>query len=123
MGCRVVALSNTDRKREQAAQLGAFRFFNKEQFVLQEVDRGILDRLVVTAFAQPGWNNIFPLMGTGSTVIPLSISNDSLNVPYMPLVLSGIAIKGSLIASRKIHRQMLAFAALHYINYLVYSLS
>jgi D-arabinose 1-dehydrogenase-like Zn-dependent alcohol dehydrogenase len=31
----------------------------------------------------------------------------------MPLIMQGIAIQGSLVASRAVHRAMLRFAALH----------
>ena len=37
-------------------------------------------------------------------------------MPYMPIMLKGLRIQGSVVAARSIHRKMLDFAALHNIK-------
>ncbi|CAK7200922.1 hypothetical protein SEUCBS139899_003622 [Sporothrix eucalyptigena] len=112
LGCRVVVLSGSDRKRDDALKLGAHKFVaTKNNDTLD--DGWAIDRLLVTTSAQPEWNKILPMMAPSSTIYPLSVASGNLEIPYMPLILQGIAIQGSLVAPRAIHRQMLTFAALH----------
>lgn len=55
MGCEVVALSQTNSKREEALRLGASEFYATAG--LTELDIGKpLDRLLVTTSVQPDWN-------------------------------------------------------------------
>ncbi|KAI1213177.1 GroES-like protein [Annulohypoxylon truncatum] len=112
MGNRVVVLSGSDRKREEAMRLGAHEFVVTKGKDKLEVSSP-LDRLLVTTSAQPDWEHLMPIMAPGSAVYLMSVASGNLEVPYMPLVLNGIAVQGSLVASRILHRQMLAFAALH----------
>lgn len=115
MGCRVVVLSGSDRKKDEATRLGAHRFIAMAgRTATAEIDQdSLIDRLLVTTSAQPDWEVILPMMATRSSIYPLSASQGSLEFPYMPLLLKGIAIQGSLVASRSIHREMLRFAAFH----------
>jgi D-arabinose 1-dehydrogenase-like Zn-dependent alcohol dehydrogenase len=117
LGCRVVVLSGSDNKKADAAKLGAHKFvaMNKGDIDEQLGDWRI-SRLLVTTSAQPAWEKILPLLSTRARIYPLSVSSDNLEIPYMPLIMSGIAIQGSLVASRPIHRKMLEFAALHNIR-------
>lgn len=115
MGCRVVVLSGTDSKRDQALALGAHKFV-----AMKDMDTGKkaetlwpLSRLLVTTSAQPAWETLLPMMAPQSRIYPLSVSADNLVIPYMPLISKGIRIQGSLVATRKVHREMLEFAAVH----------
>jgi D-arabinose 1-dehydrogenase-like Zn-dependent alcohol dehydrogenase len=112
MGHRVVVLSGSERKREQAIKLGAHRFISTEKG-FQELGNWKLTRVLVTTSAQPAWDSILPLMAPKSTIFPLSVSDGNLEIPYMPLILQGINIQGSPVATRAVHREMLDFAALH----------
>lgn len=114
MGCRVIVLSGTDSKQAQSLQLGAHEFIatkGKEAGAL--FVSAPIDRLLVTTSAQPNWEQILPLMAPRSVIYPLSVSMNNFEIPYMPLILQGIAIQGSLVAPRSLHRQMLEFAARH----------
>jgi D-arabinose 1-dehydrogenase-like Zn-dependent alcohol dehydrogenase len=113
MGCRVVVISGTERKREQAMKLGAHRFISMAEGIQELEEDWKLTRLLVTTSAQPTWGAILPLMASKSTIYPLSVASSNLQIPYMPLILQGIAIQGSLVATRAVHRAMLRFAALH----------
>ncbi|KAI0902066.1 GroES-like protein [Annulohypoxylon nitens] len=115
MGNRVVVLSSSDKKREEAMKLGAHEFVVTKGKDKLEVSSPV-NRLLVTTSAQPNWELLMPIMAPGSAVYLMSVADGNLEVPYMNLVLQGIAVQGSLVASRILHRQMLAFAALHNIK-------
>lgn len=133
MGCEVVVLSSTESKKEEAAKLGAKQFVATKG--KKELDIGKpLDVLLVTANFQPGkflrrttpksiaanipvdWSLILPIMAPNSTIFPLTVSQDDLKIPNMPLIVNGIRIQGSVVAPRNYHKEMLDFAALHNIK-------
>lgn len=118
MGCRVVVLSGSDAKKQQALDLGAHEFIVTKGATEIKLDAPI-NRLLVTAAVQPDWDLLLPLMAPRSVIYPLSVSFKPLEVPYMPLILQGISIQGSLVASRNVHRKMLEFAAFHKVEPIV----
>ena len=118
MGCRVVVLSSSDRKRDDAMKLGAHKFIalkdmSKDTKKSPLGDDWALTRLLVTSAAQPDWEKVLSLMAPSSSIYPLSVSSGNLEIPYMPLIMRGINVQGSMVATRSVHRDMLAFAALH----------
>ena len=114
MGCRVVVLSGTDSKKAQALELGAHKFVAMKNPDTKELERlWPLSRLLVTTSAQPAWDTLLPMMAPKSRIYPLSVSAGNLVIPYMPLISKGITVQGSLVATRTVHREMLAFAAVH----------
>ncbi|SPN99707.1 probable NADP-dependent alcohol dehydrogenase [Cephalotrichum gorgonifer] len=118
MGCRVVVISGSDRKRDQAMELGAHRFIvmNKDKTTSADGEVWPLSRLLVTTSVQPDWEALLPMMAPRSKIYPLSVASGDLVIPYLPLLLAGIRIQGSIVATRAVHREMLAFAALHKIK-------
>ncbi|KAM0258784.1 hypothetical protein ACHAQJ_003626 [Trichoderma viride] len=117
LGCRVVVLSGSDSKKSDAAKLGAHRFVAMNKGNIDEQLGGWkISRLLVTTSAQPSWDKILPLLSNCARIYPLSVSSDNLEIPYMPIIMAGITIHGSLVASRPVHRKMLEFAALHNIR-------
>lgn len=114
MGCRVVVLSGSDRKKDEATKLGAHEFVAMAgRKASDPTGDWKLDRLLVTTSAQPAWDIIIPMMAARSRIYPLSVSDGNLEIPYMPLIAKGISIHGSLVATRHVHRDMLRFAAFH----------
>ncbi|KAK5999253.1 Alcohol dehydrogenase [Cladobotryum mycophilum] len=114
LGCRVVVLSGSDRKKDDATMLGAHKFITTNDGISEQLENEwLISRLLVTTSAQPAWDAIMPLMATRSRIYPLTASRDNLIIPYSPLLSKGIAVQGSLVASRAIHRKMIEFAALH----------
>lgn len=88
MGCNVVVLSGSDRKKDEAMKLGAKEFIATKGAKELKVSRP-LDRLIVTTSAQPDWNLIMPIMASNATIHPISIAPGDFSVPYsmsMPLV-------------------------------------
>ena len=115
MGCHVTVLSGSERKKAEAMQLGAHEFIATKDAKKLEVSSPI-NRLLVTAAVPPNWELILPIMAPRSSIYPLSVSQDNLEIPYMGLILQGISVQGSLIAPRHLHRKMLEFAAQHQIK-------
>ncbi len=115
MGCEVVVFSSTDSKKEQAMKLGATEFYATKDAKELNVGRPI-DHLLVTTSAQPDWSLYLPIMAPSGAVYPLTVSQGDFTIPYMPVLMSGLKIQGSLVAARQIHREMLEFAAIHQIE-------
>ncbi|UNI24722.1 Alcohol dehydrogenase (NADP(+)) [Purpureocillium takamizusanense] len=135
MGCRVVVLSGSERKKGQALELGAHEFVamsaagrssnknNKDgQQQQQQQQNGEHDeleikspinRLLVTTSAQPQWDVLLPLLAPRSQIYPLSVDGGNFEFPYMPILAKGIRIQGVIVATRAVHREMLDFAAFH----------
>ncbi|KAK5164804.1 uncharacterized protein LTR77_009468 [Saxophila tyrrhenica] len=115
MGCDVVVLSGSDRKKDEALKLGAKEFIATKDKKELSVPRK-LDRLLVTTSAQPEWEKLIPILAPRATIHPISIAGGNFEIPYMPLVLNGLRVQGSVVAARAVHQQMLEFAALHKIE-------
>ncbi|KAL3417974.1 alcohol dehydrogenase [Phlyctema vagabunda] len=115
MGFRVIVLSGTDRKKDEAHRLGAHEFIATKG--AKELTTPYpINRLLVTTSAQPDWQLILPILAPRSTIFPLSVSSDNIEFPSMPMILAGINVQGSMVAVRSVHRKMLDFAALHNIR-------
>jgi D-arabinose 1-dehydrogenase-like Zn-dependent alcohol dehydrogenase len=111
MGCEVVVFSGTESKKEEATKLGAREFYATKG--LQELKVRPIDHLLVTTSTQPDWSMYLPVMAPSGTIYPLGVSEGDLKMPYMPIIMSGLKIQGSLVAARQILREMLEFAAVH----------
>lgn len=119
LGCRVVVLSRSDSKKEEAISLGAHDFIATGKIGKDFKPEHKINRLLVTTSAQPDWEQVLPLMSTRSSIYPLSVSDQKLEMPYMPILIQGLNIQGSLVANKLVHQEMLEFAAMHNINPMV----
>ncbi|KAL3441105.1 hypothetical protein BJX65DRAFT_289253 [Aspergillus insuetus] len=115
MGCRVVVLSGSDRKREEAFKLGAHEFVATRDAKELSVSAQI-DRLLVTAAVPPDWSLLVPILAPRAAIYPLTVNMGNFSIPYMALISRGIHIVGSQVPGRAIHKQMLEFAALHHVE-------
>lgn len=115
MGCHVVVLSGSDRKKDESFKLGAHEFIATKDAEELKVERPI-DRLLVTTSAQPEWSKILSVLAPRAAIYPLSVDGGDFKIPYMPLLVQGITVQGSIVAARALHRRMLAFADLHQIK-------
>ena len=113
MGCEVVVFSGTDSKKAEAMRLGAKEFYATKGAQKLDVTGGQIDHLLVTASQQPDWSMYLPIMAPSGTIYPLTVSGQDLNIPPMKLTMAGLKLQGSLVAPRRIHREMLHFAAFH----------
>lgn len=103
MGARVVVLSGSDSKKDEATRLGAHEFIATRGQKELKIARK-LDRLLVTTSAQPDWNLLMPIMAAGSTIHPLSVASGDFSIPYMAMLASGITVQGSVVAARQMHK-------------------
>lgn len=104
LGARVVVISGTDSKKEEAMRLGAHEFIATKGATELKVSHK-LDRLLVTTSALPDWDQLMPIMAAGSTIHPLSVADGNFSIPYMPLLAAGITVQGSIVAARQMHRE------------------
>lgn len=118
MGCEVVVFSGTEAKKEEAMRLGAHQFVATKGRSSLEIGKKI-DHLLVTTSSPPDWKVFLPLMAPRGAMYPLSVSGEDLKVPYQTLIDRELRVQGSLVAPRQVHREMLAFAALHGIKPIV----
>ncbi|KAJ5322029.1 uncharacterized protein N7506_011159 [Penicillium brevicompactum] len=116
MGCQVAVLSGTQSKRDEALALGATEFYN---FTDSPPAMEPLDHLLVTSAKQQNWEAIFQIMAPGGVIYALTVDMDEMKFPYLPLVMKGLRIQGSLPAARGSQREMLQFAARHRIRPIV----
>ncbi|KAL4915424.1 chaperonin 10-like protein [Aspergillus aurantiobrunneus] len=115
MGCRVVVLSGSERKREEAIKLGAHEFIATKGAEKLSISKRI-DRLLVTASVPPNWELIVPILAARASIYPLTASPGNFEIPYLTLIKYGINVIGSNTPCRAIHKQMLEFAVLHRIE-------
>ncbi|KAJ7260540.1 chaperonin 10-like protein [Mycena rebaudengoi] len=112
MGADVVVFSSTDSKHAEALNLGARAFYATAGVEKLNIGKQ-LDHLLVTTSFLPDWNLYLGVMKPRGTIYPLTVSFNDLVFPNMPLITRGVTIQGSAVASRRIHRKMLEFAAVH----------
>ncbi|KAG2362578.1 chaperonin 10-like protein [Suillus spraguei] len=112
MGCEVVVFSGQEDKRADAMGFGASEFYVTKD--VQKLDIGApLKHLFITAAQQPDWTIYLDTLAPRAKIYPLTVSTDTLTLPYMYLVVNGITLQGGICPSRGTHVKMLRFAALH----------
>ncbi|RDW84201.1 NAD(P)-dependent alcohol dehydrogenase [Aspergillus mulundensis] len=118
MGCRVVVLSSSDRKKDEALRLGAHEFIATKDASKLDISTP-LNRLLVTAAVPPSWDILVPILAPRAHIYPITVSPGTFSIPYMTLIQTGVKIIGANVPPRALHRRMLEFAALHGIAPLV----
>ncbi|KKY26482.1 putative nadp-dependent alcohol dehydrogenase [Phaeomoniella chlamydospora] len=115
MGCEVHVFSSTDSKRDEALALGATKFYATKGASDLSAELGVpqIDHLLVCSSFQPNWAQYLAIMAPRGTIYPLSVSDQDLKMPYMPLIASALKVQGILVASKQVHRDMLEFSARH----------
>jgi D-arabinose 1-dehydrogenase-like Zn-dependent alcohol dehydrogenase len=111
MGCDVVAFSSGESKREDAMKLGASSFVATKGKESLDLPRK-LTHLIVTAGVIPDWSLYLPILAPRAAIYPLAIApGGQLTIPYIPFVLGGYRMQGSIIGTRFALMKMLDFAA------------
>ena len=119
MGCEVVVFSGTDGKKAEAMKLGAMEFHAMKTVAGPEQLQSTvkpLNHLLVTTSAKPDYGLYASILSPGATIFPLSVAEGNFEFPYMPLLMAGLRVQGSVVAPRAIHHKMLEFAAVHRIR-------
>ncbi|PLB46105.1 GroES-like protein [Aspergillus steynii IBT 23096] len=109
LGYQVVALSGSEKKREEARGFGAEEFHALSG--VKEGDVRPLKHLLVCGSGSEDYTKLIPLMDTTGTIYHMAVSFDTTPVPTLPLLSKGVRIQGSFITSRNNLQELLEFAA------------
>lgn len=115
MGANVAVFSSTDNKKEESIKFGASEFYATKGKKSLDIGSGV-DVLLVTTSAQPDWGMYIPVLAPNARIVPLTVSEGDFAIPYMPLIMKGLSIVGSMVAPRELHREMIRFAGRHGIS-------
>ena len=58
-------------------------------------------------------------MAHGGSIYPLTVSTETLSIPFMPFLVNNISFVGATGGPQDLYRQMLEFVALHHIKPIV----
>jgi D-arabinose 1-dehydrogenase-like Zn-dependent alcohol dehydrogenase len=114
MGCEIIALSQTDSKKEEAKRLGAHHFIaTKDVKELSSPKK--IHHLLVTTSRMPDWAQYASILHPRVQIFPLTVTDfkTDLSFNHMRFLLNGWKIIGNVAAPRYVFREMLEFAALH----------
>ncbi|KAI9472327.1 MAG: chaperonin 10-like protein [Benjaminiella poitrasii] len=113
MGAEVVALSHSDRKREDAMELGCDDYIVTHDVATMKKNANTLTHIICTSFANNfDWSLFLNLLKSDGEFIMVAIPETPLQgIP--PLLLAGkqLKITGSIIGSPRMIEDMLQFAA------------
>ncbi|KAJ7217685.1 chaperonin 10-like protein [Mycena pura] len=113
IGAEVVVFSSTESKRDEALRLGASEFYATHG--VTKFETRPLDHLLITTSILIDSKPFLDVMKPASTLYPMTASGDNLVFQNSAVVLQGITIQGSIVASRAVHKRMLDFAARNHI--------
>ncbi|KAI9484356.1 chaperonin 10-like protein [Zychaea mexicana] len=113
MGAEVIALSHSNRKRDDALKLGCDDFIAADEDAKFAQYKGKLTHILCTSFARNfDWAKYLGLLRANGVFIMVAAPDAPLtDIPTMLLVLKQISITGSAIGSPDEIRDMLDFAA------------
>ncbi len=110
LDCEVTAISSSPDKEEQALALGA------DHFVMAE-DKGTLrnmnlslDMLLYTGHSAIDWTRLLNTLRNNGKLVMVGFSTVPVTFEPLELVVHQMSITGSLLGSRMVMREMLAFA-------------
>ncbi|KAF9428311.1 hypothetical protein BGZ94_002818 [Podila epigama] len=113
-GCKVVAISTSADKKEDALAFGAHEFICTKDPITTTTK---MDFILNTVAGDLPWEDFIGLLETNGTLINLGVSSKgTMEIPYMPHLFKQLKVVGSLVASRHVVVKMLEFAARHNIK-------
>ncbi|KAI8888380.1 NAD(P)-binding protein, partial [Backusella circina FSU 941] len=115
MGAEVVALSSSDRKRDDAKELGCDDYVVTSDPEQIKPHLGTFTHILCTHISEDfDWKMYFDLIDTDGYFIMVALPEKALSgIPAMTLACRQIALVGSLIGSPRMIEDMLQFAAKH----------
>ncbi|KAI7863349.1 chaperonin 10-like protein [Spinellus fusiger] len=115
MGATTVALSHSDRKRDDAAKLGCDDYIVTTDIKTMQLHEETFTHLLVTHLSKDfDWELYFDLLKTNSYFIIVDIPDYPIeNFPAKTVVFKQISVVGSVIGSPAEIRETLEFAATH----------
>ncbi|KAH8803400.1 chaperonin 10-like protein [Xylogone sp. PMI_703] len=114
LGNEVVVFSTTPDKEKEARKFGATEFYLTAE--PNRISKPV-DVLLISGSGYPDWEKFLnkEVLARQGIIVPLSAPS-AMNLPGWPIFFDGYTIKSSLVATRKVHDDMLEFAARHSVH-------
>ncbi|KAG1438897.1 hypothetical protein G6F56_012480 [Rhizopus delemar] len=115
MGAEVVALSSSDKKRGDAAELGCSDYVVTSDAEQMKAHKGTLTHIVCTAYSSTlDWTSLFNLLDVNSYFILVALPEEPIGgIPARTLAGRQVNFVGSAIGSPSMIEEMLLFAVKH----------
>lgn len=113
MGARVVAISHSDSKKEEALSFGADVFVNSSSAEDMAKVQGDIDLIIDTVSAKHDFLQLFDILAPNGTLCVLGITSEHINLLPVQFILTQKKVTGSAVGSPKDMAEMLEFAAEH----------
>jgi alcohol/geraniol dehydrogenase (NADP+) len=113
MGAQVTAFSTSSDKAVEARSFGADHFVSTSDRTAFDAQKGALDFILSTVPADIDWSAYVTLLKPFGTLCIVGPSPSPISVHSGALIGGSKSISGSMIGSRKVMLDMLAFAAAH----------
>jgi D-arabinose 1-dehydrogenase-like Zn-dependent alcohol dehydrogenase len=114
---QVVAFSTSDKKREEATQLGATRYVNTNNPEELKAAARSVDLLLVTSVTkETNWGELMELVETRGTLVLIGAPPSDIVLPFVPLLYRELSLVGSMAGSVLRTQEMLEFSAKHNIR-------
>lgn len=115
-GCEVTAFSASPDKEREALKFGAHQFACTKEKDFFTKYAGSQDILLSTITVDQDWDKWMSVLMPYGTLIVVGASPGALNINPFSLITGYKSVKGSMIGSPKLIREMLEFAAFHKIG-------
>lgn len=116
MGAEVTVLSQSDKKREDSARLGAKHYYNTSSPETFSKLKGTFDLIINTVSASLDWNQCLGLLRADGTMVVVGIPDAPVPVNAFSIVMGRRSLAGSLIGGIKETQEMLDFCGKHNIT-------
>ncbi|KAG1455582.1 hypothetical protein G6F56_007031 [Rhizopus delemar] len=115
MGAEVVALSSSDKKRGDAAELGCSDYVVTSDAEQMKAHENSLTHIICTAYSSRlDWTSLFGLLKANSHFIMVAVAEEPIaGIPPALLVNKQVSFVGSAVGSPSMIEEMLLFAAEH----------
>lgn len=113
MGCEVAAISTTKSKEQEAKDFGAHHFIVSSEPESMAKFNDFFDFVVVCAHAEVDYSPLIKLLRSPGTLVIPGIPGKEVKISSFMFCIKGIRAIGVPGCSRKIHKQMIEFCALH----------
>lgn len=114
MGFQVCAVDIDDEKLEFAQELGAAFAVNARNVdpaqALKERVGGV-QGVLVTAASVRAYEQAYRMVRPGGCMVMIGLSDGELKVPIYDTVINAVTIRGSVVGSRRVMREAMAFAS------------
>lgn len=115
-GCKVVAFSSSEEKKQEAKELGAHEVINSRNSDELEAAAGRFDLIISTVNVKLDWNTYVSTLAPKGRLHFVGATLEPLDLEVFPLILAQRSVSGSPVGSPATIRKMLDFANQHNIE-------